>query len=662
MYRRRFHQNFLVHVFTIVFIYSSLTVAVEWEACLKKVLQEISNNDQYDKNYDLFRKSSTPTEPILTPKGCEMLCGGAGRHMYKDWGSIINTWILPTLVSSLEGADSVNIVLLTQKAAMSGHGWWDTIHIMANPIAWFKGVLDMIEVARTCVQWAAVELNGGKPLPERRKWWNPKRWWNGILRWTKRERRRTPKYGGLSTDDQRFSEQQQAGNPKRNWNVTRWWHKLMVKTRWEYIETPDFKKKMALATYLQALKTFKDINLNDAKALHGILKNHWVDELEFREFQYEIANSIALTRTAHSRLLLSLIALGLYGWQAISAFIVTIGGEWTTVPGGRIALAMFWHFIVAAILLSNTVGSFPSKEFCNTVVKKALERKKISLENVLEELDRKNKVSNRIPEDFEADRAERASLGDVEGRRDSGNSASGAIHLEPLRTAGPPPSTTVPVDPPKKPHLKRIFYWIFSRRLIILILAAIPVASSSADSLALLYYLPPEGPNCRFFLLIAISGTYVANALLTPLAQPLLRRNPIPFLSQPVDALLHYRQEIDRCKDLVIATVSTVFIIISACGFYNTCGCWSGQWSRNSSEAGLHLNSPASFDGLLKKRFPILFSVCVATQLFSFEAMRVFGQKGVAALRWSSVVDEDGNTDVDGVAFYDAHSTFEQPS
>jgi hypothetical protein len=236
---------------------------------------------------------------------------------------------------------------------------------------------------------------------------------------------------------------------------------------------------------------------------------------------------------------------------------------------------MFWHWMVAAILLSNTVSGIPTKRICRKMVYEAYSRSGLNISNALELVKLASQEENGIElEEFQST---------VVGS---------------LRAANPDLDHSSLINGVKAPRRR----W----RYILIPLAIIPVLSPVINNLALLWYLPPTGPNCRFFLLIAISAMYIFNAIFTPISRLSERAN--------------------RTKDLFFATTSTLLIMLSACGLFNSCRCWSGIYNRSEEDAIIALNNNPLFDPLLKKQFPAIFVVCLTSQFISFGLMRIFVQ------------------------------------
>lgn len=451
-------------------------------------------------------------------------------------------------------------MLLTQKVVQKGHGFWDTVSILANPIHWFINVLQTIENSRQCLFLASYQLK------------------------------------------------HEAEDYEEIAPVTTRYKRLLV---WIGIrradETATQREKRIMGTYLQALALATDIKVSHTVLLHRIsrsalsMRDQWI-------LRYEIAVAVGMEN--EGRLSLALIALILYIFQAISAFVVTVGGEWSTVPGGRIAMAMFWHWMVAVILVSNTVGILPTKDLCRKVVYEAYSRAGQNIKNALELLDLAIEEENgneldRLQEDI------------VQAIRDANRDLDQSSFIQ------------------QEEASRRC------RGYILVLLAIIPIISPIINSLALLWYLPPTGPNCRFVLLAVISVVYIFNAICTHFFRSTMLGSRVTVegidkIKAGLANILNARMVnkitaglINRLKDSVVAMSSTLLILLSACGLFNSCRCWSGIYNRSEKDTIIVLNNDPLYYPLLKKQFPAIFTVCLGFQFISFLFIRAFIRRGV---------------------------------
>jgi hypothetical protein len=102
------------------------------------------------------------------------------------------------------------------------------------------------------------------------------------------------------------------------------------------------------------------------------------------------------------------------------------------------------------------------------------------------------------------------------------------------------------------------------------------------------------------------------------------------FLARYTRSRIHF----NRYKDLFISTTTTLLIILSACGMFNTCACWSGIYNRSREDAFVALSNEKLFAPLLRKQFPAIFVTCLGMQVLGFEIVRWVSWEGVQVLRW----------------------------
>ncbi|KAF2175982.1 hypothetical protein K469DRAFT_761694 [Zopfia rhizophila CBS 207.26] len=81
-----------------------------------------------------------------------------------------------------------------------------------------------------------------------------------------------------------------------------------------------------------------------------------------QRFIVDVAQALSHGRT-HTVSLVT-VALTLYVLTSAASFSVVLGGNPTTVPSGRIAVAMNFHYLVSAVLITCLIGSFPSRAYC----------------------------------------------------------------------------------------------------------------------------------------------------------------------------------------------------------------------------------------------------------------------------------------------------------
>ncbi|KAH0551584.1 hypothetical protein GP486_007198 [Trichoglossum hirsutum] len=90
------------------------------------------------------------------------------------------------------------------------------------------------------------------------------------------------------------------------------------------------------------------------------------DAKKFEEWR-RTARALADDRT--NEFLRTCLAVFVYIFGLIAAFIPAIGGGNTSPPGGRIGSAIFLSWLVPLGLLSNTIGTFTSRRTCLTIMR-----------------------------------------------------------------------------------------------------------------------------------------------------------------------------------------------------------------------------------------------------------------------------------------------------
>ena len=137
----------------------------------------------------------------------------------------------------------------------------------------------------------------------------------------------------------------------------------------------DEDRTKVFATILAAVEEVKGAEL-DFKRTKGDLTTILRDLVGTKElpggkeyrFWSEVAVDMADGRT--DELLRTVLAILLYIYQVVAAFVPEVGGGSTSPPGGRIGTAMFISWLVPIVLLSNAVGGFTSRRTCIRTLKR----------------------------------------------------------------------------------------------------------------------------------------------------------------------------------------------------------------------------------------------------------------------------------------------------
>jgi hypothetical protein len=312
-----------------------------------------------------------------------------------------------------------------------------------------------------------------------------------------------------------------------------------------------------------------------------------VPRLNIDRFRVAVAYELANSRT--DDMYRTCLAVVLFFYQVVSAFIARVGGNASSPPGGRIGISMFLTYILPAILLSNLLGNFTSASTCYGIFQKNLPARTQLLSLI--DPDPEPRYHGNTTEYFEA------------------RPWSGGIYT--FR----PKKKLFGNDLPGIRPLKFLF-----------LLAILPVFISTSVGMAIIWHLPPTGVNCRWFVLLGISFLYFTSTSITYFSH----RGRFG-----IQGRWHWRITIS--KDIFIAFSTLALLFASSSGLFNTCWCWSGVMMHlnNKKKASVGLNTDLSFRPYIITLYPALFGICLALQMFTFVGMFLNGWKGLTLMRWS---------------------------
>ncbi|KAF2184561.1 hypothetical protein K469DRAFT_453935, partial [Zopfia rhizophila CBS 207.26] len=197
---------------------------------------------------------------------------------------------------------------------------------------------------------------------------------------------------------------------------------------------------------------------------------------------FDTAHKLADTRT--DDILRTCLAVVLYFWQVISAFIAILGGGDLSPPSGRIATAIFMTWIIPIVLLSNVVGGFVSRRSCF-----------------------------QIMQDFVRKIPRKGDVGAIRDWQPCYLALLWYVHKEDYFVAQAW-NGAIYIYRPHKRLLQGSSRTLGSSAAL-LMLAVLPVFISTVTSEVIIYYNPPRGLGCRGVLVLAFISAYVASALLT---------------------------------------------------------------------------------------------------------------------------------------------------
>ncbi|OCK89442.1 uncharacterized protein K441DRAFT_440380, partial [Cenococcum geophilum 1.58] len=127
-----------------------------------------------------------------------------------------------------------------------------------------------------------------------------------------------------------------------------------------------------IATVLAGFEEISGAKINSEDYYHMILYQlgrigeEDEDKQKFKEWCHA-ARVLADART--NEFLRTCLAIFVYIFGLIAAFIPSVGGGNTSPPGGRIGSALYLSWLVPLALLSNVIGGFTSRRTCLTIMR-----------------------------------------------------------------------------------------------------------------------------------------------------------------------------------------------------------------------------------------------------------------------------------------------------
>ncbi|EPE36522.1 hypothetical protein GLAREA_08685 [Glarea lozoyensis ATCC 20868] len=522
-------------------------VSLDWEKCRARIKSEVTNGTLLLNDTTIFHPNSTAEAPYLTFPACETYCG-KGRTWYEDTGPILNTWLIPILI----------LVSQMDVSPLDKRTYLVLFHLLGDPIDSIYSLLLKIEAWSRCRIRAEHEWNV-RHAP-------------GLIAlesgetWKSRIKRRLID----------FMARIKVAIWGRPGGVRRRWREIGNDEKAEFVRT--------LGTLLGGIEELVGEGFNPWEVYEKI---SLVPDIDIDRFRNDVAYELANSRT--DDIYRTCLAVALFFYQVISGFVVRVGGNASSPPGGRIGICMFLTYILPAILMSNLLGNFTSASTCYSIFQKNLPAG-IHLLPLL--YPQRSASRKDVTEYFKA------------------RPWSGGIYT--FR--------------PEKYMFNDNFAGTRSRKLLFP-LAISPVLFSTITGLSIIWHLPPAGVNCRWFVLLGISYLYFISTLITQASY---------VLSSKKSRLWR----MIMCKDVVIAVPTVILLFLSSSGLFNTCWCWSGVMmhlhSREKAKVGL--NTDLSFRPYITRLYPALFGICLTLQMLTFMVMFINGWKGLTLMRWSRYI------------------------
>ena len=306
------------------------------------------------------------------------------------------------------------------------------------------------------------------------------------------------------------------------------------------------------------------------------------------------ATDLITSRT--SEMLRTYIAIALYLFQVVSAFVPALGDS-SSPSGAKIGMAILISFLLPMVLLSNSIGGFSARRKCLQIMLRFIE--------------------GACPDGLDLFRA-RLNLETRGLYLSSMGWEGGGFDYTQARTRdyyGPSNRSDFflrePTQPIPKTRKKKLGHFFLA------LTAFIPVLVSCTTAAGVLW-TSPTNLTCRHFLVISVFLFWLLSSLLTFF----FARFSIPASQLYTLVFL---------KDGVFATVALSLIIGSSCGLFNNCWC-----SGLGSGGRVFLNLADEFGFNNRVYYPAWVGACFAVQLGVFGAVRWgWGRKGFGIMEWS---------------------------
>jgi hypothetical protein len=299
------------------------------------------------------------------------------------------------------------------------------------------------------------------------------------------------------------------------------------------------------------------------------------------------ARSNQLGRTA--------LALLLYIFQLIAAFVPEVGGAPPGPPGGRIATGVLLSWLVPVIILSNAIGTLSSRRTAYDIMAD------FATQTEEDEEDRINIVTQRstfLPS-FSL-------LGKV----------TDSDYFEALPWAG----GIYSYRPWKLRYVTATRHY-HSHTLLLACLATAPVIFGLIGGILILWYQLPTGINCRHVWLVSVALLWVLSAIITMVT------NRHGFAT----GLYHWHFTL--VKDACVAVPSFLIMFLSAVGLFNSCWCWSGPFQY--PDTGRVPMPETVYLRNAKSVYPAIVGLTLLSEVVIVATVMILWRRGLRLLRFT---------------------------
>ena len=334
------------------------------------------------------------------------------------------------------------------------------------------------------------------------------------------------------------------------------WYRCFSDIRGQYPIKPSPDQEYRIKSSVMVLAVAEELSVpcNSENRLSSLIPKVGYDHI-----LWETARALGESRK--TELLRAILAICWYIFGVVAAFVPAVGQS-TSASGGRIAPAMLLSWLLPVVLLSNALGGFSSPRNCEVFISQYLAR------------------IDKSPHDFSICEEQRSKFFKKTESAPYFSSLAWSGDIYSYRLGKRPSGTA-------------------SKRLLLAICSVLPVALAFGLALATLETAPTYF-SCRSVLVAVIFAFWITSAALTWV---------VSLQSCITGKYLWYCILI---KDSIIAVPALALIIITSCGLFNSCYCWSGALVHGRSKASVPLNPVSAFN----HNDDVIYPAMVATGLF----------------------------------------------
>jgi hypothetical protein len=327
----------------------------------------------------------------------------------------------------------------------------------------------------------------------------------------------------------------------------------------------------------------------------------------------EIANEISDSST--NELPRTWLAILSYVWTVLGAFVDAIGGTSSSQPGGRIGTAMFLSWLVPALLLSNTVGSFTSRR---TIVR-ILERFARDTHPHLPAQQRRS-VDRRVSAeylDLQVFSQDRVSHWSGNHKKAWTSFDTAQVWFGGVYTYLPAKNLFTVAGHEEKGR----------RPVTLLIVSVLPLLIATVTAFMIIWLTPTVGFTCRHVPLLSMFGIWIISAA-------------IGRWTWKTVATGKYHWYFMLAKDSIISSASLIMVFLQSAGIFNSCFCWGSVYSLGP-RAYVQLDADRDRKRNAKTVYPALVWTCLGLQTMIFMLALRMSRRGRMMMRRSEKTKRD---------------------